>query len=1061
MSENSIELAKTQVGGASPGAAMSGATASIGSSASPGGGTSSASPRAAASGASGASGSSAAPSTERASSTRRRDRLERGDTVDRYVILGSLGAGGMGVVYAAYDPELDRRVALKLLKSSRGGDEARARLLREAQAMARLQHPNVVAVYDVGMIGERVWTAMELVEGRTFAALLAAGRPSWREALDIAVAVGVGLQAAHAAGLIHRDIKPENVMIGVDGRVRVVDFGLAREDGGTASRPVSVDLRDLSIETSSRIGSGSKDILRTDITHDHSLVGTPAYMAPEQFVGGSIDVRTDVFAWCVTTWEAIYGERPFHGDGLGSLVIQVSTGKIRPPPAGVAAPTWIRRILERGLRPDPVARWPSMAAILEAIERGRRRGRRRWAFAGAGALALALVGTVTGRALVRERKEARCEAAGASITRIWDADAATAIEGTFAASPWKGASASWARVRDRIDEYAGRWGDARRALCVDTTIRGALAVDEAAARESCLDERRKNLAAVLTVLRDADTETVLHAVPMAMRLPSIASCADALDRVYFRALGGGSHLGAFARRVRKSLFLERMTRASALQWAGKYREASTAMEALLPEVEGDERRAERAALLINVGTIKRDVGDFDGAIEAMKRGAALAVSIGLDEQARRASAQLCAIVGLELGHPDDGQVWCDLSAAWIDHMTVDTSLSRAEHLTTVSTLQLARGRHAEALAAIEEALAIERRVLVADDPVIAGALNRYGVIHEELAQFPEAEAAYAEALRITVAAYGPEHPEVAPVEENLGNVQWARGDLEGALGHHRRALAIRLEVETDPISIANSRINIGNIDFSRGDYRAAAASYETALRAFEETVGDESPRLGFSLVNLGAVHTVLRELDEAEGYLARALKIRERSLGREHSDVAFVLNNLGDVAKLRGNDTRALAYYDEAAAIWERTLGPEHPYLAFALLGRAEIRLRARPAAARDDLSRALKIRETEANPAGIAEVLTLLGLAELALGEVDQAIARETRARELAAGPDVQPEIRAVAAFALARALAAGRRDLPAARDLAREARDLYVGEGLPREREIAEIDAWLAAHR
>src|SRR5690349_17448959 len=200
------------------------------------------------------------------------DLREPGDTVGRFVVLQRLGEGGMGVVYTAYDPELDRKVAIKLLKSA---EEGHARLLREAQAMARLQHPNVIAVHDVGTLpGNRVFVAMELVAGATLRGWLKAAPRAWREVIAIMRQAGVGLAAAHDAGLVHRDFKPDNVLVGDDGRVRVMDFGLARL--GAADPELS---------------SGSHDTgpLSTPLTMAGTVVGTPAYMAPELFKGTSAE----------------------------------------------------------------------------------------------------------------------------------------------------------------------------------------------------------------------------------------------------------------------------------------------------------------------------------------------------------------------------------------------------------------------------------------------------------------------------------------------------------------------------------------------------------------------------------------------------------------------------------------------------------------------------------------------------------------------------------------------------------------------------------------------------
>src|SRR5262245_37690244 len=208
----------------------------------------------------------------------------------------------MGVVYAAYDPELDRRVALKLLHAG-GSVEARKRLLREAQAMARLAHPNVIAVHDVGTWGDEVFVAMEFVEGPTLAERVRDEEPGWREVLDLYLQAGEGLAAAHVAGIVHRDFKPQNALVGRDGRVRVLDFGLARGTGALPPR-----------EAEEGPDSGAAPgLLVTPLTRSGSRMGTPAYMSPEQFEGLPADELSDQFSFCVALYEALYGERPFGG----------------------------------------------------------------------------------------------------------------------------------------------------------------------------------------------------------------------------------------------------------------------------------------------------------------------------------------------------------------------------------------------------------------------------------------------------------------------------------------------------------------------------------------------------------------------------------------------------------------------------------------------------------------------------------------------------------------------------------------------------------------------------
>jgi len=299
------------------------------------------------------------------------------ERLGRYEVVKVLGMGGMGVVYEAHDPHLGRRVALKVMRADHTlTDEAQARLLREARAMAQIAHPNVVTVHDVGVVGGQIFVAMEYVDGVTLKHVMRERRP-WREVVPLFLQAGEGLAAAHAVGLVHRDFKPDNVLVGKDGRVRVTDFGLARL-GGPAS------------EVSPH--SPAVDLLTT-VTRTDLFVGTPAYMSPEQFRGSASDARSDQFSFCVAVYEAVYGERPFAGKGLSGLAASVIVGQVRRPVDGVKVPKAFREALLRGLATDPEKRYSSMPAVLVALRQSVEPPRAsRWGFVFA--LAMVAVGAV-------------------------------------------------------------------------------------------------------------------------------------------------------------------------------------------------------------------------------------------------------------------------------------------------------------------------------------------------------------------------------------------------------------------------------------------------------------------------------------------------------------------------------------------------------------------------------------------------------------------------------------------------------------------------------------------
>jgi serine/threonine protein kinase len=297
--------------------------------------------------------------------------LIAGSRVGRYVVRALVGRGAMGTVYAADDPDLDRKVALKLLHAGALSDSARGRLrtalLREAQAMARLSHPEVITVYDVGTFGDELFVAMEFVDGETLRRWRAACHRSCPEILAVYERAGSGLAAAHEAGLVHRDFKPDNVLVGRDGRVRVTDFGLAR-----STNPMQVTAA-LAVADS----DGEPRKLTTTFTRSGALLGTPAYMAPEQLRGESADARSDVFSFCVALYEALYGERPFAGQNVPELRQALARGEVRAAPIMTRVPSWVRSVLLNGLRTSPAERYSSMRALLDALRAAHAATRRR------------------------------------------------------------------------------------------------------------------------------------------------------------------------------------------------------------------------------------------------------------------------------------------------------------------------------------------------------------------------------------------------------------------------------------------------------------------------------------------------------------------------------------------------------------------------------------------------------------------------------------------------------------------------------------------------------------
>jgi WD40 repeat protein/predicted Ser/Thr protein kinase len=330
--------------------------------------------------------------------------------IGRFVVLKRIGEGGMGMVYAAFDNALDRKVAVKLLhpRGASGGDDARNRLIREAQALARLSHPSIIHVYEVDTWQDQVYVAMEFVDGGTLSQWQRQEGRAWRDVLEAYVAAARGLAAAHAAGIVHRDFKAANVLVRRDGAVRVVDFGLARQeleashDGGGSSRPPELETSTPSLSLVTGEGSSNSPLTRTGV-----IMGTPAYMAPEQHLGQRADARSDQFSYCVSLYEALYGFRPFVGEHLAALRRNVLAGRMEQPPRYTDIPPRIFRVLQRGLQVDPLDRYASMEALLDDLARDPRVAMRRAAWGLVGLLGVGLVAGLWWSE--REERAARAE----------------------------------------------------------------------------------------------------------------------------------------------------------------------------------------------------------------------------------------------------------------------------------------------------------------------------------------------------------------------------------------------------------------------------------------------------------------------------------------------------------------------------------------------------------------------------------------------------------------------------------------------------------------------------
>ncbi|WAS90661.1 serine/threonine-protein kinase [Nannocystis punicea] len=866
--------------------------------------------------------------------------LRRGALVGRYVVLETLGVGGTGVVYAAYDPELNRKVALKLLRSAAlaRSPELRGRLLREAQALARLSHPNVVAVYDVGTFGPSVFIAMELIEGVTLGAWLAQREHSWRAIVELFKKVGQGLAAAHAEGLIHRDFKPANVLVGRDGRVCVADFGLVRSSASGTEADVS----------------SSADVVEPfdEITQAGAFLGTPAYMAPEQFERSEVDARADQFSFCVALFAALYQRRPYTINTREVLRAEAQRGKLPPVEGGPAVPAFVRRVLERGLRLAPEARFPAMDALLAALSQDPRQTWARRAVVGLGAGVLGL--SIFAAAHFGGASAALCQGSAAKFAQVWGDDARATIRHRFLATGLAHAEDMWDTVARTLDAYGREWSAMHTDACEATRVRGEQSDELLSLRMLCLDRRLTEVRALTGLLGDVDADGVTKAVDAAFRLTSIAACAnlEALRRPV-RAPEGRDQ-AAEARDIETVL-----ARAKFLASLGRHEEGLAEARRAVLRARALGHPPTEAEALETLGAIQLEAVDPKAAESSLREAYAVAQAGRHDRTVARAAIALVFVVGSQLFQAEAGREWAFHARAALERWGADPELEGAlranfgsllynsgdfaaaraeyaaslavreqafgaEHRHTVQSLELvamaasAQGDAEAAREHLRRATELSRRLFGAKHPAYGGLLVRTGNQSMLEDRAVEAEAVFAEALAIVEAARGKDHPQVAVILLAMSGALRKLGRVRESFDVARRALRSFEATEGARPLVADAQLAIGNAERELGDLDAALAAYRTARAIYEEVFGPEHEGVGTSLEGFGDVSLRRGEVEAALEHYARALALREKAQGPDFIDNAFALAGLGEAHVVRGDAAAAIPPLERAQALLEK-----------------------------------------------------------------------------------------------------------------------------------------------
>ncbi len=851
--------------------------------------------------------------------------------IGRYRVIARLGEGASGVVWSAIDPELDRRVAIKLLHARASGDEGDA-LVREAKALARLSHPNVVPVYDAGEHDGQVFVTLELVEGRTMRQWLAT-QPQWREIVEVFAQAAHGLHAAHCAGIVHRDVKPENILIGADGRVRVSDFGIARAFGRDEPHALT----------------------RSNTASSNAGVGTPAYMAPEQFLCDAEQARTDQFGLCVALHEALYGERPFQGRDRMALAAAVTAGRRRPPPEGAAVPRWLERVVARGLQTTPAARFPDMAALARELERGHRR--RRWTWlpllgVGLAAAGVAMAATTPARPGCNERDD--------RLAQVWNPEVAQQIHAAFAATGLAYADERSGQLAAAFDRFALAWREAHAQACNEHGLDDAVAL----AQQYCLHTRLLELSSLTAAFTRADAGVVEHAAIGGRALRAPAECL-------YAAPSAPAHDPAQDLELRAAI-----ARARALGDVGKLVDGLAAAHAAVEQARtlGD-RSLESEALLAQaelenplVGSrVEVDpVATMHAAVlsaEAARRGDLLAIAMVMSVEA-----------GVFRGDYDGALALAPRAREAVAALGDPPELlGRVElALGELSTMQRDDG---DALSALERARVAFERSGASSRRWLAQTYNLLGETHFRHDEYDDARRDYQQAVAMAIAELGSRHVMVANATGNLAETYFLAGDLDTAERHFADALTIRREIfGEDSVWVIHSIAHLGDIALERGDASAALRHYRDALARHERQPRlEQAPAPEDEVANVfrdlqiwlqtawlrnGAAAALL-ELGQLDEALAEADAVADVGLPDDvqHPDLTRRIDMRGQVLLAQGHVDEAADALAAALARLERRYGSAARPLVFALVGLGRARLlQGRVAEGRASIARALDI---------------------------------------------------------------------------------------------------------
>ncbi len=807
--------------------------------------------------------------------------VSNAERLGRYVLLVRLGRGAFGTVWAAYDPELDRKVAIKIVQARRRRTElapgdtspslensardaelhatevSRATLLREAQLLAQLSHPNVVAIHDVGRIEDAlrltseqsgfeltgVFIVMEHLDGPTLAEWASEARRSPVDVLDVFAQAGRGLLAAHERGFVHLDFKPGNVMFGADGRVRVLDFGLARV-GRRISR-------------------------RGDDGHAR-VAGTPAYMAPEQHEGRAADGRADQYAFCTALWEALYGARPFEAaEGEGEAELLAAKRRGPPPvPRRSGLPPQLDALLRRGLASEPAERFPDMQQLLDALADDPRLRWRRRTIAASTLVSLLGLGFGLARGSISTGSaEDPCALPEDAFAEVWDEQRKAEVARGFRATEAEFAEPTLAAIVPMLDQHLRGWSDTRTEICRASLVEAEQSVEQMSEQLLCLDRQLQRVAGLTATFTEADAEVVARARDSIAQLDSPQAC---------------------------------------LARASEPSDGSAPEDQRRDSVLALERTLARAHAAIDLGRWDRGLALAEQAVERARE---------LDDSSSLARAELQRALALRLMSRYDDAL-AALRAAQVAAVTAGDGPLEVEIEVELVGLYTDRGDHA---VAEELAILLEPHVRAEPRARLAIRLALYrGNLHQLQQRWDAARSQFEHG-----AALLQRTPELADakaleakIEFSLANIELASGrDFQAAVDRYRHALALWTEAYgPNHPDVARAMINLGMVYFRRGELDQARDLLLGALAILDPLLDRNHKLRGMLHQNLGALHMLLGRFDLAIEHTREAARILEASVGSDHPDLAGVQRNLASLLSLRGRQDEALPLLERALA---------------------------------------------------------------------------------------------------------------------------------------------------